>query len=162
MELNSSQYAENLFEAIDVLIARRLRQMKFDTTIIATITDNSEYSALGQYTATIDNKYKFSVRSDNPNYEIGDKVVVLQSPDSSIRYIVGLWEKVPTKEEERARAMYELLKESKLTLLQRQALLDETTYQERIAALEAEIADLEKTRQSIFEDTRFREKEEES
>lgn len=79
----AEQVTENLFQAVDTIIKQRVQNLPYDQTIICTVVDdsNAEY---GKYIVesnynnlgSEDNRIKFTVYSDNPNYTNGDRVYV--------------------------------------------------------------------------------------
>lgn len=76
----SEKYTEDLFQAIDTIIATRVSKLPYDQTIICTIEDttNAEY---GKYlvrasNSTTDLDAKFTVFSEKTDYKVGDKVYV--------------------------------------------------------------------------------------
>lgn len=86
----NNDYAENLFRSIDTIIAERIRKLPYDQTQIAEIIDNTN-AANGIYTISADNQFEELVVSDNPTYEIGDKVYVLRVAGSDRRFIIGMY-----------------------------------------------------------------------
>ena len=75
-----NEIVQQLFEAIDAIITKRLENVQFDKTIVGTITDNSRAS-YGRYQVTTDNNIRFTAYSDIVTYEIGDKVYI-RIPDN--------------------------------------------------------------------------------
>lgn len=77
----SEQYTENLFQAIDTIIANRVSRLPYDQTIICEITntDNAEY---GKYLVKAYNQssgyndVSFTAYCDNSEYNVGDRVYV--------------------------------------------------------------------------------------
>ena len=67
----SNEYTDNLFAAIDTIIAERIRRLPYDKTAIAEIVDASEASN-GKYKVSQDTNYIYNVYSDNPTYQKGD------------------------------------------------------------------------------------------
>ena len=67
-------YAETLFQAMDLLINKKIESVKFDETITATITDASK-SSTGQYTVTTGNA-KFVAYSTETGYRVNDSVMI--------------------------------------------------------------------------------------
>lgn len=77
----SEQYTENLFQAIDTIIANRVSRLPYDQTIICEITnaDNAEYGRYLVKTYSQSNGYNdvsFTAYSDNTEYVVGDRVYV--------------------------------------------------------------------------------------
>ena len=67
-------YAETLFQAVEVLINKKIESIKFDETINATITDASK-SAQGQYVVSTGNA-KFVAYSPETSYRENEAVMV--------------------------------------------------------------------------------------
>ena len=67
-------YAETLFEAVEVLINKKIEAVKFDETINATIVDASK-AAQGQYTVSVDGA-TFTAYSSEIGYKKNDAVMV--------------------------------------------------------------------------------------
>lgn len=91
MNLNQYDITEGLFQAIDTIIAERVKQLPYDNTDIVTIIDASN-SAAGIYKVSMDGNFEELVYSDNPTYQIGDKVYLLKIQDNQMRFIIGLYE----------------------------------------------------------------------
>lgn len=85
-----NDYTENLFRSIDTIIAERVKQLPYDTTQIVEIIDNSN-AANGIYKVSPDQQYQEIVYSDNPTYQIGDKVYLMRVVNSERRFIIGLF-----------------------------------------------------------------------
>jgi hypothetical protein len=70
-------YAEELLKAVDIVVAERIRNIQMDTTIICTITDNTQKKD-GIYWVT-DGAAKFIAKTDANSryYNVGDTVRVL-------------------------------------------------------------------------------------
>ena len=85
-----SDYTENLFRSIDTIIAERVKQLPYDTTQIVEIIDATN-AANGIYKVSPNNQYAEIVYSDNPTYEVGDKVYLLHIAGSEKRFILGLY-----------------------------------------------------------------------
>lgn len=71
----AEEYNDTLCEAIDTLISARLSELRFDKTIVCTITDISK-RASGEYTVT-DGTVTFQALSDSSDYTDGSQVQVL-------------------------------------------------------------------------------------
>ena len=71
----SSDISEQLFQAIDAIVQERLRQLKIDKTIIATITNNDK-RRFGCYQVSTDNNIQFNAYSEYTNYNVGEKVYI--------------------------------------------------------------------------------------
>ena len=87
-----SEYTENLFRSIDTIIAERIKNLPYDTTQLAEIIDTTNCQQ-GMYKVTADKQYEEIVYSDNPTYEVGDKVYVLTTADKNRRFIIGIFQK---------------------------------------------------------------------
>jgi hypothetical protein len=68
--MTAPEITEELFRAIDAIIAKRLETFNFDRTVEGTIT-SVEDSTKGTYKVTADNNVTFTAYSDNPNLMIG-------------------------------------------------------------------------------------------
>lgn len=88
--MEENDYVENLFRSIDTIIAERVKQLPYDTTQIVEIIDANN-AANGIYKVSPDGQYKEVVYSDNPTYELGDKVYLLHIAGSERRFIIGLY-----------------------------------------------------------------------
>ena len=71
----ASDISEQLFQAVDAIVQERLKQLNFDKTIIATITNNDKRN-FGCYQVSTDNNINFKVYSEIKKYNIGDKVYI--------------------------------------------------------------------------------------
>lgn len=76
--LNHINYTENLFQAIDTIVAERIHQQTKDVTVIATIVD-ARQRARGIYKVTEDNRFIYMATSQYPYYEEGNQVYVLKA-----------------------------------------------------------------------------------
>ncbi len=74
MALTNVEMTAQLFEAIDAIITQRLRNLPFDRTVTAHITDVSAI-AHHKYQVTTDNNIVFDAYSID-NYNLGDYVYV--------------------------------------------------------------------------------------
>ena len=83
-------FSENLFQAIDTIIAERIKRLPYDATELVTITDASN-AAGGIYKVSPDGWFEELVYSDNPTYKVGDKVYLMRVADNDRRYIIGLY-----------------------------------------------------------------------
>lgn len=88
--MQESDYTENLFRSIDTIIAERVRRLPYDVTEIVEITD-ARNAANGIYKISPNNQFEEIVYSDNPTYEVGDKVYLLHIAGSERRFIIGLY-----------------------------------------------------------------------
>lgn len=84
-----SDYIESLFQGVDMLIDKRLENLNYDTTIICTITDNSD-SKNGKYRVT-DGSIAFTAYSDVSTYRSGEqvRVNVPQGDMTKKKFIIG-------------------------------------------------------------------------
>ena len=81
--------AEDLFNSIDTIVGQRLSALSFDTTVIATIVDDSK-KAQGHYVVS-DGSIKFDAYTNDTNYKIDDqvRVTVLNGDWSQKKFIAG-------------------------------------------------------------------------
>lgn len=77
-ELNNIDYAENLFQAIDTIVAARIKQQSKDITVLATIVDDTSRMR-GSYKVTEDNNFIYSAISEYPYYSKDEQVYVLKT-----------------------------------------------------------------------------------
>lgn len=84
------EYIENLFQAIDTIIAERVKQLPYDTTQLVTITDAS-HAAGGIYKVSPDGWFEELVYSDNPTYQVGDKVYITRVAGTSHKFINAMY-----------------------------------------------------------------------
>lgn len=84
-----SDYIESLFQGVDMLIDKKLGNLNYDTTIICTITDNSD-SKNGKYRVT-DGSIAFTAYSDVSTYRSGEqvRVNVPQGDMTKKKFIIG-------------------------------------------------------------------------
>ena len=71
----NKDFSEDLFQAMEQIINAKLAEVKFDKTILCTITDNSNAST-GQYQVT-DGSVTFEAYSENTEYSKDSQVYVL-------------------------------------------------------------------------------------
>ena len=86
MEITQYEITENLFQAIDTIIAERVKQLPYDTTELVTIIDATSAKG-GLYKVSPDGWFEEIVYSDNPTYQVGDKVYVTKVAGNSQRFI---------------------------------------------------------------------------
>lgn len=81
--------AEDLFNSIDTIVGQRLSALSFDTTVIATIVDDSK-KAQGHYVVS-DGSIKFDAYTNDTNYKVDDqvRVTVLNGDWSQKKFIAG-------------------------------------------------------------------------
>lgn len=81
--------AEDLFNSIDTIVGQRLSALSFDTTVIATIVDDSK-KAQGHYVVS-DGNIKFDAYTNDTNYKVDDqvRVTVLNGDWSQKKFIAG-------------------------------------------------------------------------
>lgn len=84
-----SDYIESLFQGVDMLIDKKLENLNYDTTIICTITDNSD-GKNGKYRVT-DGSMAFTAYSDVSTYRSGEqvRVNVPQGDMTKKKFIIG-------------------------------------------------------------------------
>lgn len=82
-------YVENLLQSIDQVVYHRLRDQKFDETIICTVTDTSKASR-GLYVVS-DGTIKFDAYSEVTNYKVDEavRVNIPKGDYSQKKYIIG-------------------------------------------------------------------------
>ena len=71
----ASEISEQLFEAIDAIVMERIRTLKYDKTVVATVIENSK-APYGKYQVTTDDNITFYAYADTSKYELQDKVYV--------------------------------------------------------------------------------------
>lgn len=84
-----SDYIESLFQGIDILIDKKLEGLAFDTTIICTVTDNTN-SKNGEYRVS-DGNTIYIVYSEDSSYKVGEQVRV-EIPNNDYtrkKFIIG-------------------------------------------------------------------------
>ena len=84
-----SDFIESIFQSVDILIDKKLENLSYDTTIICTITDNTDKKD-GKYRVT-DGSVSFIAYSELTNYRIGDQVRVNipQGDMTQQKFIIG-------------------------------------------------------------------------
>ena len=82
---------EEFFNSIDVIVEQRLADLSYDTTVIATITDDSDKER-GHYVVT-DGTIRFDAYVNDMNYKTGDqvRVTIMNGDWSQKKFIVGLY-----------------------------------------------------------------------
>ena len=82
---------EEFFNSIDVIVEQRLADLSYDTTVIATITDDSDKEH-GHYIVT-DGTIRFDAYVNDMNYKTGDqvRVTIMNGDWSQKKFIVGLY-----------------------------------------------------------------------
>jgi len=71
----AEDYTEALFKSIDTIVNERIKNLPYDRTIVATITNNDN-AATGKYEVTTDTAIRFTAYSSNPNYNKNERVYV--------------------------------------------------------------------------------------
>ena len=71
----AADISEQLFQAIDAIVMERIRVLKYDKTVIATIIDN-ENAPYGKYKVTTDDNITFYAFADTSKYALHDKVYI--------------------------------------------------------------------------------------
>lgn len=86
----AEDYAENLFQAVDTIVAERVKNLPYDHTVVATVLDATN-AYTGAYKVTTDNNAKFTAYSDIKTYNAGDRVYVriIDTDYYSSKTIVG-------------------------------------------------------------------------
>lgn len=89
--MNSGMIAENIFSAIDVIVDKKLREAKYDSTIIAKIIKVQD-SALGRYEVQYQDAKFTALSVGGGAYNEGDLVYILIPTNdlSRDKYILGL------------------------------------------------------------------------
>lgn len=84
-----SDYIDSIFDGVSILIDKKLENIAYDTTIICTITDNTDKKN-GKYRVT-DGSVSFIAYSDVSTYRNGEqvRVTVPQGDMTQKKYIVG-------------------------------------------------------------------------
>ncbi len=90
--MQNIDYSENLFRSIDTIVAERIKNLPYDTTQLVEIIDDTNANA-GIYKVTSNHQLEEIAYADNPTYEKGDKVYVLNTADNSRRFILGLYQR---------------------------------------------------------------------
>lgn len=88
--MTQTEYTENLFRSIDTIINERIKALPYDKTAIVKVVDIAGANN-GIYKISPDDTYVETVYSDNPTYQVGDKVFLISIPDNNYKYIVGLY-----------------------------------------------------------------------
>lgn len=71
----AADISEQLFEAIDAIVMERIRVLKYDKTVIATIIEDDK-AQYGKYKVSTDDNITFYAYADTSQYVIHDKVYV--------------------------------------------------------------------------------------
>lgn len=71
----ANEISEQLFQAIDAIVMERIRALKYDKTVIATIIENN-LALYGTYKVTTDDNITFTAYADTSKYSLKDKVYV--------------------------------------------------------------------------------------
>lgn len=71
----AEDYTEALFKSIDTIVNERIKNLPYDRTIVATITNNDN-ATTGKYEVTTDTAIRFTAYSSNPNYNKNERVYV--------------------------------------------------------------------------------------
>ena len=71
----ATEISEQLFQAIDAIVMERIRVLKYDKTVIATIIDDKN-ALYGKYKVTTDDNITFLAYADTSKYQNHDKVYV--------------------------------------------------------------------------------------
>jgi hypothetical protein len=85
----SSFDVESLFQSIDIILTQRLNALSYDTTVIATITNDSDKDN-GHYIVS-DGTIKFDAYTTDTTYKQGDqvRVTVMNGDWSQKKFIEG-------------------------------------------------------------------------
>ena len=89
----TTDFNEIFCEAVDVIVAQRLSEIKYDTTIVCTIVDNSD-AENGHYIVSNNENLKFDAYSENTEYKKNQQVYVLipQGDYSAKKQITGKYD----------------------------------------------------------------------
>lgn len=71
----ANEISEQLFQAIDAIVMERIRALKYDKTVIATIIEN-DLALYGTYKVTTDDNITFTAYADTSKYLLKDKVYI--------------------------------------------------------------------------------------
>ena len=71
----AADISEQLFQAIDAIVMERIRVLKYDKTVIATIIENDK-ALYGKYKVTTDDNITFYAYADTNQYALHDKIYV--------------------------------------------------------------------------------------
>lgn len=71
----AADISEQLFQAIDAIVMERIRALKYDKTVIATIV-NDDKALYGKYKVTTDDNITFYAYSDTSKYKIKNRVYI--------------------------------------------------------------------------------------
>ena len=71
----AADISEQLFQAIDAIVMERIRVLKYDKTVIATIIENDK-ALYGKYKVTTDDNITFYAYADTNKYSLHEKIYV--------------------------------------------------------------------------------------
>ncbi len=71
----ATDISEQLFQAIDAIVMERIRVLKYDKTVVATIIENNK-APYGKYKVTTDDNITFFAYADTSKYNLHAKVYV--------------------------------------------------------------------------------------
>lgn len=71
----ATDISEQLFQAIDAIVMERIRVLKYDKTVIATIVENDK-ARFGKYKVTTDDNITFYAYAETSKYILHEKVYV--------------------------------------------------------------------------------------
>lgn len=93
--MKQNEYTENLFRSVDTIVAERIKNLSYDYTQLMEITDDNNANA-GIYKVKLNSDTDIIAYADNPSYQTGDQVYVLNTGDGDRRFILGTFLKNPT------------------------------------------------------------------
>lgn len=93
--MQQNEYTENLFRSVDTIVAERIKNLSYDYTQLMEITDDNNANA-GMYKVKLNSNTDVVAYADNPSYQIGDQVYVLNTGDGDRRFILGTFLKNST------------------------------------------------------------------
>lgn len=93
--MQQNEYTENLFRSVDTIVAERIKNLSYDYTQLMEITDDNNANA-GMYKVKLNSNTDVVAYADNPSYQTGDQVYVLNTGDGDRRFILGTFLKNST------------------------------------------------------------------
>lgn len=93
--MQQNEYTENLFRSVDTIVAERIKNLSYDYTQLMEITDDNNANA-GMYKVKLNSNTDVVAYADNPSYQAGDQVYVLNTGDGDRRFILGTFLKNST------------------------------------------------------------------
>ena len=85
--MNSTEFTENLFGAVDTIVQARMQDLSYDTTVICTITNDS-LKRQRRYTVS-DGSVEFEAYAQEKTLSKGEQVLVtIPNGDYSMRKVI--------------------------------------------------------------------------